>query len=259
MMSNICLSGWNNKDPMKKQSILLLIVTLVFSISCQFLIPSAREGTIISNCADVVNAVSGIQPGAAPQHLLDTGIKRGDEFDVNQYFTVLTHISMRDGFALDYVYMSESLGGSPLLYARPENQAPYASMEDVSANTELLDFREYLEIEDVEPGYFEYVVLNTMASQFYLDWHALYNDTEIVCNRDEVNTIITDISDGSFGTPLDIAGQVKARTMKNIEPVVKLTGDSAKVEVILFTKWGGFYRQIYTISRSFPHKVIDTK
>lgn len=234
------------------------MVVILFSLSCQFLAP-AMEGMVINNCADIVNAVGGIQPGAAPQHLLDTAIKRGDEFDANQYFAVLNHISMREGYALDYVYMSESLGGSPLLYARPESQAPYASMEDVPENTQLPDFHEYLEVEDVEQGYFEYVVLNTMANQFYLDWHALYNDTEIVCNSDEVNAIIADISAGSFGNPLDITGQVKAHAMNNIEPVVQLTGDNAIVELILLTKWGGFYRQTNTISRSFPQKVIDTK
>ena len=132
-------------------------------------------------------------------------------------------------------------------------------MEDVPVNTPLPDFREYLEIEDVEVGYFEYAVLNTMANQFYLDWHALYNDTEIVCNSDEVNAIIADISDGSLGNPLDLAGQVKARAMKDIEPAVQLTENTAIVEVTLFTKWGGFYRQTYTINRSFPNTIIDTK
>ena len=47
--------------------------------------------------------------------------------------------------------------------------------------------------------------------------------------------------------------------MKNIEPSMQLTGDNAIVEVILFTKWGGFYRQTYTISRSFPHTIVDLK
>lgn len=249
----------DDNDPMKRQTIFLLILTLIFSISCQLLFPSAREGTIIANCAEIVNSVGGIQPGGAPQHLLDTGIKRGDEFDANGYFTALPHLSMYGDYMLDYVYINESLGGSPLLYAHPESQAPYASMEDVPANTQLPDFREYLEIEDVEQGYFEYVMLNTMANQFYLDWHAQYNDTEIVCNSDEVNVIIADISDGSFGNPLDISGQVKARAINNIEPVVQLTGDNATVEVILFTKWGGFYRQTYTINRSFPHTIVDTK
>lgn len=244
---------------MKKQTTFLLIAILFLSLSCQFLMPSTRDGTVISNCADVVSAVGSLQSGAPPQHLLDSGIKHGDEFDVNQYFTVLPHISMSGDYVLDYVYISESLGGSPMLYARPESQAPYASMEDVPENSQLPEFYEYLEVEDVEHGYFEYVVLKTMANQFYLDWHALYNDTEIVCTRDEVNAIVADISDGSFGNPLDIPGQVKARAMNDIEPIVQLTGDNATVEVILFTKWGGFYRQTYTISRSFPHTIIDTR
>ena len=243
---------------MKKQTVFFLLAVFGSFLSCQFLAP-ARGGTVISNCGDIVNAVGGMQAGVVPQHLLETGIKRGDEFDANAYFNVLKNISIREGYVLDYVYISESLGGSPLLYARPESLAPYASMEDLPANTQLPDFREYLEVEDVEQGYFEYVVLNTMASQFYLDWHALYNDTEIVCNSDEVNAIVADISDGSFGNPLDIAGQVKARAMKDIEPVVQLTGDNATVEVILFTKWGGFYRQTYTINRSFPHTIIDVQ
>ena len=258
MMLNIYLSGLNEKITMKKQTIFLLLMVFVFLLACQFL-ESARDGAVISSCADVVAAVRSIQPGAAPQHLLETGIKNGDEFDANEYFTVLDHVSMREGYVLDYVYISESLGGSPLLYARPEKQVPYASMADIPANIQLPDFREYIEVEDVEQGYIEYVVLNTMANQFYLDWHALYNDTEIVCNSDDVNDIVADISDGSFGIPLDLAGQVKARAMKNIDPVVQLAGDNATVEVITFTKWGGFYRQTYTIDRSFPHTILDVK
>ena len=241
-----------------QKSITLPITTILFSLACQFLEP-ARNGMVLSNCEGIVTAVRSLQPGAAPQHLLDTGVKNGAEFDANQYFTVLNHVSMRKGHRLDYVYVSESLGGSPLLYAHPEDQAPYASMADIPANTKLPDFHEYLEVEDVEQGYFEYVVLNTMANQFYLDWHALYNDREIVCNSDQVHDIVADISDGSFGIPLDISGQVKARAMTNIEPAVQLTGENAIVEVTTFTKWGGFYRQTYTIGRRFPHKMIDIK
>jgi hypothetical protein len=243
---------------MKRRTVFFLLAVFLFSLSCQFLAP-AREGTVISNCADIVATVRSIQPGEIPQHLFDTGIKQGNEFDANEYFNVLTHISMQDGYALDYVYPIPDLGGAPILYARAVDQAPYPSMDAVPENTQLPDFREYLQIEDMEQGYFEYVALNVMANQFYLFWHAQYNDMQIVCNSDQVNAIISNISDGSFGIPLDISGQVKARAMTNIEPVVQLTESNATVEVILFTKWGGFYRQTYTISRSFPHTIIDTK
>ena len=243
---------------MKKQSYFILFVVLVFSLACQFLIPS-RTGTVIFDCAQIVSAMGGLQPGEVPEQLFNTGIKQGDEFDVNEYFNVLTHISMQEGFTLDYVYQNDSLGGYPIMYARPVDQVPYASVTDIPENTQLLDFREHLQVEDVEQGYFEYAVMDIMASQFYLFWHANYNDTQIVCNRQQVNDIVSQVSSGDFGVAMDFPAQTKARTLRNIEPVVRLTGDTATVEVITFTKWGGFYRYTFTISRSFPHTILDIK
>src|SRR5919109_3977875 len=178
---------------MKKQITFLLLGAFVSSVACQFLLPS-RTGAVISNCAEIVAGVGELQAGSVPDHLMETGIKRGDEFDVNQYFNVLPHLSMREGYALDYVYQNDSLGGFPLVYARPTDLAPYTSIADVPETMQASDFRDFLEIEDVEQGYFEYVVLDIMARQFYLFWHANYNDTEIVCNRDEVNDIVARVS-----------------------------------------------------------------
>jgi hypothetical protein len=243
---------------MKRKSIFILLVVFVSSLACQFLSPS-RAGTVISDCADIVSAVANLQAGDIPQHLFDTGKKEGNELDVNQYFNVLTHLSMREGYALDYVYQNDSLGGYPLLYVRPVDQAPYASTADIPENAQLPDFHEYLDVQDVEQGYFEYVVMDIMANQFYLFWHANYNDLEMVCNRNEVNDIVKDISSGDFGVAMDRAQQTEARAMRNIEPVVRLTGDVAVVEVITFSKWGGFYRYTYTISRGLPHTMIELK
>jgi len=166
---------------------------------------------------------------------------------------------MQEGYTLDYVYQTDSLGAFPLLYTRPMDQAPYASVTDIPANTELTDFHDHLEIEDVEQGYFEYVVMDIMARQFYLSWHANYNDTEIVCNREEVNDIVARVSSGDFGIAMGPLQQTKARTIRNIEPAVNLTGDVATVQFITFTKWGGFYRETYTINRSFPHTIVDVE
>jgi hypothetical protein len=49
------------------------------------------------------------------------------------------------------------------------------------------------------------------------------------------------------------------RTLRNIVPVVILQDDVAIVEVVTFTKWGGFYRYTYTISRDLPHTILDLK
>ena len=241
---------------MKKQIVFLVLAVFAISLACQTLVPpTERDGTVISDCADIVRAVVEIRPGEVPQSLMETGIKTGGEFDVNDYFKVLTHISMQDRYSLDYVYRIDGLGSFPYLYARPVDQPPYASIEDVPEGTELGNFRDRLEIEDVEQGYFEYAVMDMLAGQFYLVWHANYNDREIVCNRDAADAIVDGLNAGDFGSKLDAKQKAQVRAMTNIEPAVTLTQDSAIVEIVIFTKWGGFFRQTYTISRSFPHEV----
>ena len=243
---------------MKKKAMVLLLAIFVSSAGCQFLAPS-RPGTVISACSAIVSEVNRLQAGAFPEYLWTTGKKRGDELDVNQYLNVLTHISMRQGYILDYVYQIDSLGGYPLLYARPVDQAPYASAAEISEDAELPDFQEYLEVEDVEQGYFEYVVMDIMADQFYLVWRANYSDTQIVCNRQQVYDIVAQVSSGEFGYAMESDQQAKARTLRNILPIVRLAGDTAVVQIVTFTKWGGFYRLTYTIGRETPHRIMDIK
>lgn len=243
---------------MKKQTVLLLLAVFVSSLACQFLLPTTT-GTVISNCAEIVSAMAKMQSADIPDHLLETSTKTGTELDINQYFDVLTHLSMREGYALDYVYQSDDLGAYPLPYARPLDQAPYASPADIPNNTELPDFRDYVEVQDLEQGYFEYAALDIMADQFYLYWHANYNDYEIVCNRAELNEIVDQVSSGDFGIEMTAVQQARARAIRNIEPSVSLNGDTATVQFITFSKWGGFYRETYTIGRQFPHQIIDVK
>ena len=240
---------------MKKQTVLVTLM-LALSLACQTLVPPPkREGTIIADCADILRAVNGVQPVDIPESLIESGVKQGGEFDPNDYFKALTHLSMRDGYALDYVYPIDFLGSFPMLYPRPVDQPPYVSAADVPEGVKLGNFRDQLAIEDVEQGYFEYAVMDIMASQFYLVWHANYNDLLIVCDKDAANEIVDDTNSHDFGMKFDLAQQAQVRALTNVEPVVKLTDDSAIVEIVTFTKWGGFFRRTYTISRSFPHEV----
>jgi hypothetical protein len=241
---------------MKRTTLITLLVTFGSSLACQLLAP-VRPGTVISACAQIVAEIAHLQAGDLPRQLFETGVKQGDEFDVHQYFDVLSHISMQDGFDLDYVYQIDSLGGYPLLYAHPVDQTPYASVTDIPENTQLPDFQEYLTVDATEQGYFEYVVMDIMAGQFYLYWHANYNDTQIVCNRQQIYDIVAQVNTGDFGATMDTAQQAKVRTLRNIVPVVVLEGETATVEVVTFTKWGGFYRYTYTVRREFPHTILD--
>lgn len=247
---------------MKKPTIIFLFVTLIFSLSCQTFFPATpppREGMVITNCADITTSIRSMQTSEVPQGLYDTGIKQGDEFDVSDYFAVLPNLSMQEGYVLDYVFLSDSLGSFPLLVARPTDQPPYASSSDISIESELSNYWKYIEIKDMEQGYFEFTSFLIMADQFYLVWHANYDDTEIICNREGIDAIVVDINDGDFGIEFNNEQMKQIRSMNNIEPLVKLTDTTAIVEIITFSKWGGFYRMTYTIDRNFPHIIIDVQ
>ena len=77
-----------------------------------------------------------ILPDEVPSNLIPAdGLKNGKEFDVNTIFTILTHISMQEGYVLDYVYLSDGTQGGPILYIRPIDSTPFKTYEEYKQAT----------------------------------------------------------------------------------------------------------------------------
>ncbi|MBM3124981.1 MAG: hypothetical protein FJZ87_07870 [Chloroflexi bacterium] len=193
-----------------------------------------------------------------PDHFDDAEnpVKQGGEFDVMQYFDIFTHLSMRQGYVLDYVYVFDGMGGYPLLYVRPAGQAPYASQRELyesQAATEA--YMDYVETDDSPAGYLEYILLAGVASKFYLWWHANYNDASILCGRQEVHAILSGL--GEFGSPMPLSSRLRAYLLRDVAPQVVIAEETVEVRVVIFTQWGGFYRQVFTIQRALPHNILD--
>jgi hypothetical protein len=68
----------------------------------------------------VIDKIINLHRGEISRHLRQKGpIRTGNEFAPNSYFTVLTHITMKPGYTLEYVYdYNDDFAGRPLLYAR---------------------------------------------------------------------------------------------------------------------------------------------
>ena len=151
-----------------------------------------------------------------------------------------------------------AIGGFPLLYARPVGQAPYATEADYRASvTDQTDYLSFVLPQDSPEGYFEYAAFAVLANQFYLDWHANYNDWQVLCGQDDIEAIIQSLnSEDAFGIPMTAAQKRQARAIDNPQPSVKLTNETAMVKMLVFTKWGGFYRRTLTIRRA-DHSIVD--
>jgi hypothetical protein len=235
------------------KNITFLVIILLLLSSC---VPVVEKTGSISNCRQTVDAISALTAGLdIPANLQSSDpVKKGGEFDVMQYFNVLDHLAMRPGYVLDYIYHFDGMGGLPIMYVRHASQPPYASESDLATAGETSSYLDYIQIDDTPESYFQLALLSVMGSQFYLYWHANYNDSQIICARVDVPDVVTGL-DGDFGYPISLIGRIRTAFLRNVGPFVELGVQSAKVRLITFTRWGGFYQQIFTISRSSPNTI----
>ena len=185
-------------------------------------------------------------------------------FDVHEYFAVLDHLSMEPGYVLDYLYHVSGSGAQPYLYAREINSPPFHSLTELvekrgAAVTDLpYDYLKHVQTDGTSASFFQYVVLRILGGQFYLWWHANYNDRVIICARDGLENLFseTDSFAARYGQSLSPEFQNAARQLA-LAPMVQFNRDMVTVSVVVFTKWGGFIGETYTISRAFPHVIRD--
>ena len=83
------------------------------------------------------------------------------------------------------------------------------------------------------------------GNQFYLSWHANYNDLQVICDTSVISRL-----------PQEIQSKVNAL---GLTPVIEVSGDKVRATIYTFTKWGGVSREQFTISRAFPHQVVKHK
>jgi len=190
----------------------------------------------------------------------EDAVKTGEEFDVNEYFSVLTHLSMQPGYVLDYVYYYGGIGGEPVIYAREVDQTPYLTYSEyvnvegkMSFGESLARAMERIQVDGTAEGFFEFVVLRTMGNQFYQWWHALYNDATVVCDDTGSERVLM-----QSGMPLSYDDELKVRSL-DFQPVVTFENNTVVVKVVIFTRWGGFIQKSYTISQDFPHRILQVE
>ena len=198
-----------------------------------------------------------------PDHLMGADAqKQAEDFDANETFSVLTHLSMEPGYTLDYVYFYEFAGGEPLLYARPLDVYPYLTYSEFYTATGITinspqrnDYLEHVRVDGTAEGFFELALFHLMGDQFYLFWHANYNDATALCDQTGMEEIISGLEDSDFGLPIPAEDAVQARAL-DLEPTVEFGQDTVSVTFVFFTMWGGFRQQTYVFAREFPHTLV---
>jgi len=209
-----------------------------------------------------------------PDHFLaDIPYRQGSDFNPNRYFNVLTHIKLAEGYKLDYIYSANEMGGRPLLYARRSNTEPFQSYDEFLASfgegeadvgsfiteNHRYDYLSQIRLAKTPESYFDLIALAFLGDQFYLYWHGLYNDEQILCDPSDLKYVHADMQyfrdDGIELRPVELD---KIEDI-DFKPVVILGEDTVTVRFVSFTKWGGFYENVYLMEKDNPLQVLDVQ
>jgi hypothetical protein len=223
-------------------------------------------------CRKVIDGLNSLRKDlSVPDHFFEGyPYRQTGDFDPNSYFSVFTHLQTTPGYVLDYIYFGDDLGGLPLLYARKTNSVPFQSYEEFleSFGEEVegersygelrhnYDYLEKIQIDDTPESYFEYVILAVLGDQFYLSWHSLYNDLQILCDSSDLQTVNADMEGFGIEFPQDVKDRIEKI---NLSPAVVVGDNDVSLRLVIFSKWGGFFENMYTIKKNNPPQLSDTK
>jgi len=197
--------------------------------------------------------------------------------DPNQYFEVFDQIRMADGYVLDYVCDTTIMGMIPVLYARELDAEKISDIKQLEKEFgyryawgvgDTLDrcFSGKVVAEDNAAGFFQLAALSLVGDQFYRWWHGNYSDAVIICDQARMKEVLQDL-ENRFEGDIETWGRekklrkqyrrIEARALKlDLAPEIVLGEDTVKASFVYFTKWGGFIRADWEVSRRFPHKEI---
>jgi hypothetical protein len=141
---------------------------------------------------------------------------------------------MDDGYVLDYVYDTASMYAYPLLYARLKTSPGFpdvTTFEKVFGKTTdprsvVGAFLDRIRTDGSRQGFIQLAALRLVGDQFYLFWHANYNDTEI---------------------------------LSRIPAWVVFSDKEVSVSLFVFSKWGGVAFYTIRLKRSFPHQLVSER
>ncbi len=171
----------------------------------------------------------------------------GTGFDVNRYLDIFDKIKLKKGIILDYAYHWSFFHGSPCIYTRRIDE-PAISVNEYHKKYHNIE-QPYLNdiiIENNAKSFFQLAVFTKVIHQFYLWWHANYNDHHFVVTINFAEEILKSIKrkKGLYGISIENRDKLK---QLDFNSQVECFEDCGRVHYIMFSNWIGFYQETATI------------
>jgi len=179
---------------------------------------------------------------------------------LDQYFSILDHLSIQTGYTLGFVYLQGVMMGEPILYARKQGQeARWTVCEFHKSYRERLitdpdrEFLDHVQIDGTAKGYWQYVLLFLRGGQFCFRGHSNYWYFRVVATLGSLARRRLLIH-REFGVPREVRD--KAHQVQ-LSPRVSFGDHEVEVKGIVYSPWRGLVRRTFVIKRPFPHTMVE--
>ena len=147
------------------------------------------------------------------------------------------------------------------MYARPEGKQPYSTYSEYTSSLQgeeqtrppFYEYLDHIRTDGSADGFLQYVVLRLLADRFYLFWHAWLHSFPIIATSEALEELLST----NYETPQQPAETLRAARALDLEPTVEFNEDKVVVKVVTFNEWQGFQRQMFSITRRSPHKIVQ--
>ena len=246
-----------------KQNTLLASLCLAAACVCAQSTPDQNHFAVaFSNAVTRASALVENADKAFPEHFRhENAIRRGTEFDPNSFFSILTHLKIRNGVTLDYVYRYTGLGGWPCLYVRPQNGERLATFEQYKATypdgvTQAARLK-HIETDASVEALAELMAFVEYHTYFYNRWHDWLHK-EIILSDKQMRAVLDKWwkEPASFDT-LEPKERAKALATSLSPTLVPSSDGQVDISFVLFAEGQGILERKYTVTTASPHEVVS--
>ncbi len=179
--------------------------------------------------------------------------KTGEEFDPNEFFTVLDRLHTEEGWTLDFTYLyAWDMGGETTLVARKTDSPLCQSDPEHPCVTE--SFLKHVLVDGSREGWFQLQVLRLMGQEFYCDWHGCSGMIILPSHEGLVAWMEGQMK--HFAPGEDNGFDEEAIAALAVDPVVEVHDDWVHVDFVWFARGSGIVRSVTDISTAPPYSTV---
>lgn len=229
---------------------------MVFTSACK--ITSATEGQdkSVRVCRNttklILNTYSDLK---IPDSFRTDAPKRtATDFQIATLLDELDFVKVNERFQIDYVYSYHNSVGFPLPYTLPIEKANFQTEDDFKTKKHY-PLTYGIETDSSNWGFLQLAIVEEIGGQFYQYFEAGYDDTLVICDIDDIESLIDRLSTDEVHQPFDWWQKMRALTISETDPSVTIRKGQNEVDVsiLIFDHDIGIVRRTFTYTYGFPH------